>query len=157
MKNPHTSRSEHETRALARSFAETLRRGDVVALYGELGSGKTQFVKGVCEAFGIGRHVASPTFIIQNRYDGSAPDGTPMMLYHFDLYRIERVEEIYDLGYEEFLFGDGICMIEWAERLGPLLPANRFDVSFSFGEEDQTRLITIETVGSGRRAGEQRS
>jgi len=157
LKTPQTSRSELETRTLARAFAETLRRGDVVALYGELGSGKTQFVKGVCEAFGVGRHVASPTFIIQNRYDGSAADGTPMILYHFDLYRIERVEEIYDLGYEEFLFGDGICMIEWAERLGPLLPANRYDVSFSFGEEDQTRLITIDAVGSGHGAGERPS
>ena len=128
-----------------------------MALYGELGSGKTQFVKGVCEAFGIRRHVASPTFIIQNRYDGSASDGTPMILYHFDLYRIERVEEIYDLGYEEFLFGDGICMIEWAERLGPLLPASRYDVSFSFGDEDRTRLITIEAVGSGHATGERPS
>lgn len=157
MKTHHTSRSELETRTLARAFAETLRRGDVVALYGELGSGKTQFVKGVCEAFKVGRHVASPTFIIQNRYDGSAADGTQMILYHFDLYRIDRVEEIYDLGYEEFLFGDGICMIEWAERLGPLLPANRYDVSFSLGEEDQTRLITIEAVGSGNPAGERPS
>ena len=144
----HESRSELETRTIARSFGELLRKGDVVALFGELGSGKTQFVKGVCEAFGVRSPVASPTFVIQSRYEGISSDKQPMILYHFDLYRIEKLEEIFDLGYEEFLFGDGICLIEWADRLGDLLPERRYDVSLTLGEEGDSRRIVIEKVGT---------
>ena len=143
MRTTHESRSESETRRIARTFAKTLQPGDVVALYGELGSGKTQFVKGVCEAFGVAAHVTSPTFVLQNRYEGTAADGRPILLYHFDLYRLRTAEEIYDLGYEEFLFGDGICLVEWAERLGPLLPQSRFDVTLDLGLEEHIRHIAI--------------
>lgn len=143
-----TTHSEAETRAVARSFAEQLRRGDVVALTGELGAGKTQFVKGVCEAFGVQEHVMSPSFVILNRYSGRDKNGTELLIYHLDLYRVRSIEELYDIGVEEFVYGDGVTLIEWAELLGEMLPANRYDVRMSLGAKAHERLITIE-----RRAG----
>lgn len=140
--------SEEETRTFARSFAVELRRGDVIALSGELGAGKTQFVKGVCEAFGVHEPVTSPTFVILNRYDGKDSAGAEMLLYHLDLYRVKSLEEIYDIGYEEFFYGDGIAMIEWSELLGDLLPARRYDVRLSLGESETERVIEIQSVES---------
>lgn len=140
----HTTHSEEETRAVARSLAERLQRGDVVALMGELGAGKTQFVKGVCEAFGVKEHVMSPSFVILNRYSGRDTSGAELLLYHLDLYRVASIEEVYDIGIEEVVYGDGITVIEWAELLEEMLPANRYDVRLSFGAEAHERLITIE-------------
>jgi tRNA threonylcarbamoyladenosine biosynthesis protein TsaE len=148
VREEHVTSSEQETLALARSFARRLARGDVVALTGELGTGKTRFVKGVCEAFGASQRVSSPSFIILNRYAGVDADNREMFLYHLDLYRIRSLEEIYDLGYEEFLYGDGITLIEWSEQLGDLLPPRRYDVRLSYGETDTGRRISIEAVNA---------
>lgn len=142
----HRTTSEQETRDVARAMASELRRGDVVALYGDLGAGKTQFVKGLCEAFEVHDTVTSPTFVILNRYSGVEKKRGEMLVFHFDLYRIETAEEIYDLGYEEFFYGNGICVIEWAERLETLLPARRFDVTILFGENEDERQISINRV-----------
>lgn len=138
--------SEEETRARAKAFGALLKPGDVVALTGDLGSGKTQFVKGLGEAFGVAR-VSSPTFVFVHRYEGRGGEGTDVLIYHFDLYRLSSPEEIYDLGYEEFFFGDGICVVEWADRLGPLLPARRYDIRLEFGTQENERIITIGMVG----------
>ena len=119
-----------------------------MALTGELGTGKTRFVKGVCEAFGAHQHVSSPSFIILNRYAGKDADDREIFLYHLDLYRVRSLEEIYDLGYEEFVYGDGITLIEWAEQLGGLLPPNRYDVRLEYGTEDAERRISIELLKS---------
>ena len=135
--------SAEETIAFARTFAGNLRRGDVVALYGDLGSGKTQFVKGVCQAFKVRTPATSPSFVILNRYDGTDENGNELLMYHFDLYRVKSVAEMYDLGYEEFLKSDGICLIEWAEMLGELLPKQRHDVRFFLGTEENERQIEI--------------
>ncbi len=140
----HTTRSEAETIALAKRFAAGLTRGDVVALYGDLGSGKTRFVQGVCDAFGVRSHVSSPTFVILNRYEGRDDNGDEILIHHFDLYRVTSTEEIYDLGYEEFFSGDGICLIEWADNLGGLLPPRRYDVHLTFGETIDLRRIKIQ-------------
>lgn len=140
----YTTSSEEETRAVARSFAERLQRGDVVALTGELGAGKTQFVKGVCEAFGVTEHVMSPSFVILNRYSGRDKSDAELLIYHLDLYRVASIEEVYDIGIEEFVYGDGITLIEWAELLGEMLPANRYDVRLSLGADTHERLISIE-------------
>lgn len=148
MNEEYWTSSEEETLAVARTFAGRLERGDVVALRGELGAGKTRFVKGVCETFGAHHHVLSPSFIILNRYEGRDRDNEELLLYHLDLYRVKSLEEIYDLGYEEFLYGDGITLIEWAERLGDLLPAKRYDVRLAYGQTDFQRRITIEAVTS---------
>jgi tRNA threonylcarbamoyladenosine biosynthesis protein TsaE len=141
-----TSSSEAETIALAKSFAATLQRGDVVALSGELGTGKTRFVKGVCEAFRAHNQVTSPSFIILNRYEGSDNRGGELLIYHLDLYRVKSVEEIYDIGFEEFFYGDGICLIEWAELLGDLLPHRRYEVRLAYGAGEQERRIEISRV-----------
>lgn len=143
-----TTASPGETLQVAREFASRLQRGDVVALWGELGAGKTHFVKGVCEALGVQSAVTSPTFVLLNRYQGRDSRGEELLLYHLDLYRIKSVEEIYDIGYEEFFYGNGICLIEWAELLGALMPPARFDIRISAGEEERRRHIEIELVGS---------
>ena len=146
MSQLHLTTSEEETVAYACSFAGILQRGDVVALYGELGSGKTQFVKGVCKAWKTSTPATSPSFVILNRYAGRDRQLHELLVYHFDLYRITSMAELYDLGYEEFLRGDGICVIEWAERLGDLLPRKRYDVHFSLGANESERHITIGEV-----------
>jgi tRNA threonylcarbamoyladenosine biosynthesis protein TsaE len=143
----HTTTSTEGTISLAGAFAGNLRRGDVVALYGDLGSGKTQFVKGVCRAFKAHTPATSPSFVILNRYDGVDISGNELLMYHFDLYRIKSLTELYDLGYEEFLQGDGICLVEWAEMLGDLLPEQRYDVRLSVGEDENQRRIEINEVG----------
>lgn len=115
---PATTTSPEETTALGHQLAAHLHPGDIVALYGDLGAGKTHLVKGICAACGIPEAaVTSPTFTIVNEYPGER-----FPLYHFDAYRIERVEEFFELGYEEYFFGDGVCLIEWPERVEPLLP-----------------------------------
>ncbi len=136
MREEHTTSSEEATRALARSFAMRLNRGDVVALQGELGTGKTRFVKGVCDAFDASRHVSSPSFVILNRYEGRDRNHRPLYLYHLDLYRVKSVEEIYDLGFEEFAYGDNITLIEnpSEEEKAKLYAAARLFVYPSFYE-----------------------
>lgn len=146
MREEHVTSSEEKTLALARSFARRLERGDVVALRGELGTGKTRFVKGICEAFGADQHVSSPSFIILNRYEGRDPGHRPLYLFHLDLYRVRSVEEIYDIGFEEFAYGENITLIEWAERLGELLPPRRYDVHLAYGQSDGERTITLKLV-----------
>jgi tRNA threonylcarbamoyladenosine biosynthesis protein TsaE len=146
VREEHSTFSEEETIGLARTFAQRLERGDVVALRGELGTGKTRFVKGVSAAFGAVDHVSSPSFVILNRYEGRDRERRELYLYHLDLYRVKSIEEIYDIGYEEFVYGDGITLIEWAEQLGELLPQKRYEVCFSYGEKDSQRLISIELV-----------
>jgi tRNA threonylcarbamoyladenosine biosynthesis protein TsaE len=148
----HLTSSEQETRDLARAFARTLHRGDVVALVGDLGTGKTRFVKGVAEAFGARTSVSSPSFVILNRYEGADADGKELLLHHLDLYRIRTVEEIYDIGYEEFVFGDGITLIEWAEQLGDLLPKQRYTIRFVYGRGESDRIIVIESPDTARSA-----
>lgn len=146
MREEHTTSSEDATRALARSFAMQLNRGDVVALQGELGTGKTRFVKGICEAFEASRHVSSPSFVILNRYEGRDRNHRRLYLYHLDLYRVKSVEEIYDLGFEEFAYGDNLTLVEWSEQLGGLLPSRRFEVRLSYGDTDDERRISIELL-----------
>jgi tRNA threonylcarbamoyladenosine biosynthesis protein TsaE len=148
MREEHVTFSESETLNLARSFAGRLKRGDVVALLGDLGTGKTVFVRGVCEAFAAQKHVSSPSFVILNRYEGKDAKNQELLIYHLDLYRVKSLDEIYDLGYEEFFYGDGITLIEWAEQLGDLLPLNRYTVHLSYGDSDAQRRVTIEMTHS---------
>lgn len=106
------------TEALGRQIGTDLNSGDVLALYGDLGAGKTHFVKGICAAFGVPpEQVTSPTFTLVNEYDGAA-----FPIYHIDAYRLRSLDEFFELGYEEYLFGNGLCLIEWPEKVEPLLP-----------------------------------
>lgn len=118
-------------------LARDLGPGDVVALEGELGAGKTVFVQGVAEALGVEGPVTSPTFTLINEYRG------PVMLYHMDLYRLGSVPEMEAIGIEEYLYGDGICLVEWAEKLGTLRPSGIVRVAIGHGGGD-IRLITVE-------------
>jgi tRNA threonylcarbamoyladenosine biosynthesis protein TsaE len=110
-----------------------------VAVTGSLGTGKTRFIQGICSGLGVREHVASPTFTIVNEYR------TPSLeVFHFDLYRVNSAQEIVDLGFEEYCSGEGVCLIEWAEKAGGLLPARRWDVALGFGEDRDEREISIE-------------
>lgn len=130
------SKSESETVKRGKEFAQQLHEGSFVALYGDLGAGKTLFVKGICEAFEVKEVVNSPTFTIVNEYHGTLP------VFHIDLYRIKNVDEIFGIGFDEYLESGGVCLVEWAEKLDGILPEKRFDVKMSV-VDDSTREITM--------------
>lgn len=124
--------SVEETRAFAASIARHAKPGDVIALSGNLGAGKTEFVRGFVSQLEVGiRLVSSPTFTLVNEYAGSIP------IYHFDAYRIKHASELVAIGLDEYLFGDGVCLIEWPEVIDHLLPDSairlRFDHTASGG------------------------
>ena len=102
---------EEETEAVGAALAETLRPGDVVALYGDLGAGKTAFVRGLARGLGVRETVSSPTFTIVNEYPGKIP------LFHFDMYRLRDEQELFDIGWEDYLDRGGVCALEWSERV----------------------------------------
>lgn len=134
-----TSRSEEDTANAGRELAATLASGDVVLLYGDLGAGKTAFVKGLAEGLGIGRdEVSSPTFTLMQEYRGGQ-----LPLFHVDLYRLNDPREVEDLGLDE-LAADGVLAIEWAEKLpGRLKPPRHVTVVLQHGEGD-TRVVRID-------------
>ncbi len=115
---PILTSGPRETLEYGRRLARRLKPGDVVALYGNLGAGKTHLIKGICSRFGIEENdVTSPTFTILNEYSGR-----DFPVYHFDAYRIEDPAEFFELGFQEYFYGEGICLIEWPERVETLLP-----------------------------------
>ncbi len=129
------SKSPQETMRLAGQFVKNLKPGDIVFLQGDLGAGKTVFTKGLAKALGIDpQKVSSPTFIIMNHYDGKKP------LYHFDLYRLENPEELKSVQFDEYFYGQGISVIEWPQRLGPLAPAEYWLVELSHANEHQRKI-----------------
>lgn len=135
-----TTTSEHETATLAKKLAETLKKGDVICLYGDLGVGKTVFTKGLCKALGTDDYINSPTFTIVNEYEG-----LDFSIFHFDMYRIEDPMELTEIGFYEYLSREGICIIEWPENIYDELPSTRIEVRInrvSFDEEN-LRHITI--------------
>ena len=138
------SRSAAETMALGSRLARHLTKGDIVCLSGELGSGKTTFTKGIARGLRIHHHqVVSPSFVLLNRYAGRIP------LFHFDFYRVVEPQEISAIGCEEYLYDDGIAVVEWAERLGPLLPRDYIAVRFLTTGEDR-RNIEVSVRGRHR-------
>jgi len=139
------SHNEQETSAWGERFADCISPGDVIGFFGELGSGKTKTIQGICNGLGCQDIVTSPTFTIINEYSAKYP------IYHFDLYRIDSEQEIFALGYEEYFYGDGICLIEWAERIASFLPPNRIEIYlegfFQPGKEN-LRKIDVKLFGS---------
>ncbi len=119
------SHSVLETEKIAKKFAQKLKVGDVVAFFGELGAGKTAFVKGVAEYFNVDTQTSSPTFTIVNEYNGDVD------LYHFDAYRLENVDESNLDWLDDYFFGEGICLIEWAENIRGILPEGYIKVEIS--------------------------
>lgn len=130
--------SPEQTEALGRVFAGRLKKGDCVALTGELGAGKTVFTKGMAKGLGITGYVKSPSFTIICVYKGKR-----LLLYHIDLYRISNTAEIEELGLEEYVYGEGVSVIEWAEKAEGLLPPNAIKVRF-FYEGPTKRRIEVE-------------
>lgn len=129
--------SPRELPDAARQFLTTLGRHHVVAFYGPMGAGKTTFVKALCAALGVQDVVTSPTFAIVNEYGGS-PSGHPV--YHFDFYRISRLEEAYDLGYEDYFYSGHLCLIEWPEMIRSLLPPDALHVTIEVGTSGERTL-----------------
>ena len=133
--------SESETVHAGKEFSRTLKPGDVVACYGDLGSGKTHFIKGICQGLGVHEHVASPTFTIIKEYHAHNTK-----IYHFDFYRIASERELREIGVDEFVYSSGICLIEWADRVLGMLPPHRYDVHLKLGNDENTREIMIEEI-----------
>lgn len=133
------SRSPEDTESLGAEYAKTLQPGAVIALEGELGAGKTAFARGVLRGLGYTGRVTSPTFAIANEYDAPVA-----MVAHFDMYRILDPEALFELGFEEYLDGNRILLIEWSENVRQVLPENIKTVRIVYGAEEGTREVTLE-------------
>ena len=136
------SNSPKETENIAKAFAKNLKPGDVVTLDGDLGAGKTAFTQGLAKGLGIADYVSSPTFTIVNCYEGNIP------LYHFDVYRIDDCDEMYEIGYDEYVGGDGVAVIEWSEKIAEILPTPRYRIVITkdMSKHDDYRVIEIDTI-----------
>lgn len=136
------SNSEIETMQIAEKIAKQLKKGDVIVLSGELGSGKTKFTEGILKYFGLENEISSPTFTIVNEYNSSNVN-----IYHFDVYRIADIDEFYAIGGEEY-FEKGISIIEWGEIVEEILPPNYVKISFSRNENEiYKRILKFEFHG----------
>jgi tRNA threonylcarbamoyladenosine biosynthesis protein TsaE len=129
--------SSQQTWEIARFVGGKLKKGDILALSGELGSGKTCFTGGLARGLGVDEkyQITSPTFTLINEYPARCK------LYHFDVYRLNGYSEFEDLGYEEYFCGDGIVVIEWAEKIVQILPADTFFISFTYLDENKRKII----------------
>lgn len=138
----YISNSPEETERIAIAFAAELKAGDVITLDGDLGSGKTAFTQGLAKGLGVSDYVSSPTFTIINCYEGRVP------IYHFDVYRIEDCDEMYEIGYDEYIGGDGITIIEWSEKIYDILPAPRYEIVIEkdIKKHDNFRKIRVERI-----------
>lgn len=136
------SRSFEETRDIGRRLAAGLAPGDIVCFFGDLGAGKTTMIKGIAAGLKVkSDDVHSPTFTLMNVYEhGRVP------LYHFDMYRIDCPEQLFDIGYDEFLYGGGVSVVEWSEKFGRLLPSERLEIYLKHQGGDQ-RGIDIKAAG----------
>ena len=134
-----TVQSESELAQAARTFVQAMDQATVFAFYGKMGAGKTTFIKALCEALGVSDVVNSPTFSIVNEYRS---DTTGELVYHFDFYRIEKIEEVYDMGYEDYFYSGALCFIEWPERVEELLPGDAVKVTVTEAE-DGSRCIAF--------------
>jgi len=128
------TREQEETIELGRRLGKVLTKGTIIGFFGDLGSGKTTMIKGVAQGLGVTELVKSPSFVVVTEYKGRLP------VYHIDLYRIANSNELPEIGFEQNLYGEGISLIEWAERAGNLLPADAIKVKFEITNHDQRRI-----------------
>ena len=136
-------KNERETKKIGLALADEVKPGDVIALIGGLGTGKTTLTKYIAKGLGIREDITSPTFTIIKEYkSGRLP------LFHFDVYRLTCEEEMYGLGYEEYFFGNGVTVIEWADKVAGLLPAGSIKIHMSYGAGEFERIYEIEKAGS---------
>lgn len=116
---------------VARQIIQSLGERNVVLFRGEMGAGKTTLISRIVEALGAKDNVTSPTFALVNQYEG-----TERRIYHFDFYRIERIEEVFDFGYEEYFYSGDLCLVEWPEKIEPLLPEDAMEVYITVGDDE---------------------
>lgn len=132
----YKSNSAEDTALIAADLAKTLSPGDVLLLYGEMGVGKTVFTNGLCRALGACDYATSPTFTVVNEYDGG-----DFPVYHFDMYRIEDEDELYELGFDEYMNAGGICIIEWPENIPGWIPERHVRVDILRDGENKRTII----------------
>ena len=132
------SNSPADTLRIGVTLAKRIKQGMVLALTGALGAGKTTLIQGICQGLGATIPASSPSFVIINYYPGDIP------IYHIDLYRLKNLQELIDLGYEEYFYGEGICLVEWAEKALELLPAERWDVELKITGDRQREILITE-------------
>ena len=137
----YVTNSEEETEALGARLAERLEPGAVIAFTGDLGAGKTAFTRGMARGLGVSDRVTSPTFTIVNEYEGGR-----LPLFHFDMYRLASSEELFDIGWEDYLTRGGVCSVEWSENVADALEDGALLVRICRGELDNRRVITVEGV-----------
>ena len=135
----YVSNSPAETEALGAALAGRLKPGAVVAFSGDLGAGKTAFVRGMARGLGIPERVTSPTFTIVNEYEGGR-----LPLFHFDMYRLGSADELFDIGWQDYLVRGGVCAVEWSENVSDALEGDCIRVDIRRGAHDNQRLIRIE-------------
>ena len=136
-----TTHDSGETHALGRRLGTLLRAGDVVVLDGELGVGKTVLAKGIAVALGITEPVVSPTFTVVREYDAPTP------LVHVDVYRLDHVQELHDLGFDDLVGEEAVTVVEWGDRVSAALPSDRLRVLLEPGEGDDDRVVSIDALG----------
>ena len=137
----YVSDSETCTHTLGQMLGTLVQAGDVLCLNGDLGAGKTKFAQGVGCGLEIEEAITSPTFTLINEYQGRLP------YYHMDVYRLEGVEEMYDIGYEEYFESAGVVLIEWANQVAEILPEERLEIEIQRGEQEEERIITLKPRG----------
>lgn len=131
-------KNEDDTRKYGKALAGELDSGDIVCLTGDLGTGKTALTKAIAEGLGIKENIISPTFNIVKEYrSGRLP------LYHFDVYRVGSVEEMYDIGVEDYFYGDGVCVVEWADLIADIIPEGSRFIEISYGSTPQERIYEV--------------
>ena len=139
----YNSKSENDTKKLAMKMASMLKKGDLIVLCGELGSGKTKFTEGFLTYFGLENEISSPTFTIVNEYKKD-----DINIYHFDVYRLEDSSEFYAIGGDEY-FENGICLIEWGELIEDALPNEYIKIDFSRDDSNENeRILNIQSIGN---------
>ena len=128
-------KNEQENRSFGKKLAAELAPGIVIALTGDLGTGKTALTKSIAEGLGITEVITSPTFnIVKEYYSGRIP------MYHFDVYRIGDIDEMYELGYEEYFYGNGVCIVEWADLIEDIIPEDAIRIDIEYGENEGERI-----------------
>ena len=135
----YESYSETDTAGIAEEIAEKIVPGDIICLNGDLGAGKTVFTSALAKALGVSEYISSPTFTIVNEYSGKMP------VYHFDAYRIADSDEMFEIGFEEYISGEGLCIIEWSVNIADILPSDRYEITIErdYEKGENYRVISV--------------